>query len=105
MITMGLRPTMLAGVGDSGSSIWEICDLHDLASGVIGGPFADLFSAFEVTGAQFAAIQPEPLPVPFKLTVHHVALGFDTSVLVAVNSFFHAFIRSTFFDERTLAYF
>ena len=30
------------------SSIGEICDLHDLASGVIGGPFADLFSCLEV---------------------------------------------------------
>jgi hypothetical protein len=35
-------------VGDGDCSIGEICDLHDLASGVIGGPFADLFSAFEV---------------------------------------------------------
>ena len=34
--------------GGRGCSIGEICDLHDLASGVIGGPFADLFSAFEV---------------------------------------------------------
>ena len=30
------------------SSIGEICDLHDLASGVIGGPFADLFSSLEM---------------------------------------------------------
>ncbi len=34
--------------GTGGCSIGEICDLHDLASGVIGGPFADLFSALEV---------------------------------------------------------
>ena len=30
------------------SSIGEICDLHDLASGVIGGPFAYLFPYLEV---------------------------------------------------------
>ena len=29
-------------------SIGEIGDLHDLASGVIGGPFPDLFSVLEV---------------------------------------------------------
>ena len=29
-------------------SIGEICDLHYLAIGVIGGPFADLFSFLEV---------------------------------------------------------
>ena len=36
------------GPASTPSSIGEICDLHDLASGVIGGPFADLFSCLKV---------------------------------------------------------
>ena len=44
----GAGPMFHPQSGGRGCSIGEICDIHDLASGVIGGPFADLFSAFEV---------------------------------------------------------
>ena len=69
---------------------FHLRDFDDLSFGVISRPFTHLFAVPKISGTHFSAVFSEPLPISREHVINDVPPGFDASVLITVDGFFHA---------------